>query len=95
MAYRVYTIQCHSNTRLEMQLAYIEGCDGLRWQLKQSGVFDVKSFSMVLWGSCEVKFPRKGILCVKAPWRVSFFVWTAAWGKLLTCDNLMKRGHTQ
>jgi|UniRef100_A0A2N9FF34 hypothetical protein len=30
---------------------------------------------------------------VKAPRRISFFLWTAARGKILTCDNLMKRGH--
>jgi hypothetical protein len=26
--------------------------------------------------------------------RVTFFVWTKAWEKILTCDNLMKRGIT-
>jgi hypothetical protein len=30
---------------------------------------------------------------VKAPRRISFFTWTAARGKILTCDNLMRRGH--
>ncbi len=29
---------------------------------------------------------------MKAPKRVSFFVWTAAWGQILTHDNLIKRG---
>ena len=28
-----------------------------------------------------------------APQRVSFFIWTAAWGKILTCDNLMRKGY--
>ena len=28
---------------------------------------------------------------VKAPKRVSF-IWTGAFGKILTCDNLMRRG---
>ena len=37
-------------------------------------------------------FPWKSIWRVKAPRRVSFFVWTAAHGRILTCDNLMKRG---
>lgn len=27
------------------------------------------------------------------PRQVSFFVWTAAWGKILTCDNLLKKGY--
>ena len=30
-------------------------------------------------------------LGVKAPKRVSFFLWTAAWGRILTIDNLVKR----
>uniref|UniRef100_A0A2N9HMI8 Reverse transcriptase zinc-binding domain-containing protein n=1 Tax=Fagus sylvatica TaxID=28930 RepID=A0A2N9HMI8_FAGSY len=29
---------------------------------------------------------------VKAPPRVAFFMWTVAWGRILTCDNLKKRG---
>ena len=28
------------------------------------------------------------------PRRACFFVWTAAWNKILTCDNLSKRGYT-
>ena len=37
-------------------------------------------------------FPWKGIWRVKAPRKVTFFVWTAAWGWILTCDNLRRRG---
>uniref|UniRef100_A0A2N9FRJ8 Reverse transcriptase domain-containing protein n=1 Tax=Fagus sylvatica TaxID=28930 RepID=A0A2N9FRJ8_FAGSY len=29
---------------------------------------------------------------VKAPPRVAFFMWTVAWGRILTCDNLKQRG---
>jgi hypothetical protein len=43
-----------------------------------------------LTGSCELKFPWKGIWGVKAPQRVSFFVWTAAWRKILNSDYLMR-----
>ena len=31
---------------------------------------------------------------VKAQRRVSIFEWTVTWGKILTCENLMKRGCT-
>ena len=41
-----------------------------------------------------VLFPWESIWAVKAPPRVSFFIWTATWGKILTCDNLMRRGYT-
>ena len=29
---------------------------------------------------------------MKTPRRVAFFMWTVAWGRILTCDNLRKRG---
>jgi hypothetical protein len=38
-------------------------------------------------------FPWKSIWRTKAPPRVAFFAWTAAWGKILTVDNLRRRGH--
>jgi hypothetical protein len=41
----------------------------------------------------DIHFPWKAIWRVKAPRRVAFFVWTAAWGKILACDNLMRRGY--
>jgi hypothetical protein len=41
-------------------------------------------------GSCL--FPWKSIWKVKVPVRVSFFAWTAALGRILTVDNLRKRG---
>ena len=40
-----------------------------------------------------VTFPWKSIWSVEAPRRVAFFVWAAAWGRILTCDNLMRRGY--
>ena len=40
-----------------------------------------------------MRFPWKSIWAVKAPPRVAFFVWTAARGSILTCDNLMRRGY--
>ena len=36
-------------------------------------------------------FPCKSIGKVKAPWKVAFFTWTTAKGKILTLDNLSKR----
>ena len=37
-------------------------------------------------------FPWKGGWKVKAPRRVSLFVWTVVWDKILTGDNLRGRG---
>uniref|UniRef100_A0A2N9GH27 Reverse transcriptase domain-containing protein n=1 Tax=Fagus sylvatica TaxID=28930 RepID=A0A2N9GH27_FAGSY len=67
--------------------------DKLVWPLRKSGHFDVRSYYGALQASNRSKFPWKIIWGVKAPRRISFFLWTAACGKILTCDNLMKRGH--
>ena len=37
-------------------------------------------------------FPWKGVWKVKAPWHVSFFVWTVVWDRIFTGDNLRGRG---
>ena len=67
--------------------------DGLRWNLKQNGIFDVRSFYTALWVLPNVDFPWKSIWHNKAPRRACSFVWTVAWNKILTCDNLHKRGY--
>jgi hypothetical protein len=68
--------------------------DGLRWKLKTNGIFDVRSFYSSLKESSPLAFPWKCIWHTKAPRRACFFVWTAAWHKILTCDNLIKRGYS-
>uniref|UniRef100_A0A2N9G8A9 Reverse transcriptase zinc-binding domain-containing protein n=1 Tax=Fagus sylvatica TaxID=28930 RepID=A0A2N9G8A9_FAGSY len=66
--------------------------DSLSWKLRLHGKFDVKSFYHALAGHSAISFPWRAIWRVKAPRRVSFFLWSAAWGKILTCDNLMRHG---
>ena len=68
----------------------IEG-DCLKWKLTKKGDFTIRSFYHKLYGS-SIVFSWKGIWKVKAPRRVSFFVWTAAWDRILTGDNLRLRG---
>jgi hypothetical protein len=68
--------------------------DGLRWKLCKDGAFASRSFYYALIDKRGVRFPWKSIWRVKAPPRVAFFIWTAAWGRILTCDNLMRRGYT-
>ena len=36
-------------------------------------------------------FPWKAAWRTKTPMKISFFVWAAAWGKILTLDNPIKR----
>uniref|UniRef100_A0A2N9ED83 Reverse transcriptase zinc-binding domain-containing protein n=1 Tax=Fagus sylvatica TaxID=28930 RepID=A0A2N9ED83_FAGSY len=65
--------------------------DGLKWSCNKGGVFDSRSFYAALNNRPGVMFPWKCVWKVKASPRVSFFIWSAAWGKILTCDNLMRR----
>ena len=77
---------------LRFNLPQIENRDRMRWKLTKNGVFDIHSFYNKLQGPLPIIFPWKGIWKVKAPRRVSFFVWTATWDKILTGDNLRGRG---
>ena len=71
-----------------------EGMDVWRWKRTSTGIFDTRSFYCALSLSYQVKpFPWRGVWGVKAPWRVAFFVWTVVWGKILTMDNLRRRGY--
>ena len=56
------------------------------------GKFDTRSFYHKIRKTTPSNFPWKGILKVKVPKRVAFFMWTAAHGQILTLDNLMLRG---
>ena len=64
----------------------------MRWKLTKNGNFDIRSFYNKLQAPFPIIFPWKGIWKVKAPRRVSFFVWTAIWDKILIDDNLWGRG---
>ena len=66
----------------------------MRWSLRGTGVCGVQSYYGVLQAPRKIYFPWRRIWCVKAPKQVAFFVWTAAWRKILTNDNLRKRGIT-
>jgi hypothetical protein len=66
--------------------------DRVVWILSKRRNFEVKTFYKALVCHEMASFPWKGIWRVKAPKRVAFFVWTAALGKILTHDNLRRRG---
>ena len=63
----------------------------MRWKLKPNGAFDIWLYYNKLRDSPSIVFPWKAIWRVKAPRRVSFFVWCVAWNKILTGDNLRLR----
>ena len=61
-------------------------------KLTKNGDFNIHSFYHKLRGSSSIVFLWKGISKVKAPQRVSFFIWTVAWDRILMGDNLRDRG---
>ena len=52
--------------------------DWMRWKLKLNRDFDIQSYYNKLKNSPSIVFPWKVIWKVKAPRRVSFFVWCVA-----------------
>jgi hypothetical protein len=68
------------------------GEDKLWWVPSSKGAFEVRSYYRVLLSHGPISFPWKGIWRTKAPPRVAFFAWTVARGKILTIDNLCRRG---
>ena len=77
---------------LGSNLPQSENEDRMRWKLTKNGDFDIHSFYNKLRGPLSIIFPWKCIWKVKTPRRVSFFIWTTTWDKILTNDNLRGRG---
>ena len=77
---------------LGSNLPQSEHGDRMRWKLSKKGDFDIHSFYNKFRSPFSIIFPWKGIWKVKTPPRVSFFVWTIVWDKILTGDNMRDRG---
>jgi hypothetical protein len=69
-----------------------DGGDKMWWVHSRKGSFEVKTYYLALSANGHSAFPWKSIWRTKAPPRVAFFVWTAVRGKILTLDNLRRRG---
>ena len=63
-------------------------CDG-SWRRMR---IDIRLFYNKLRGPVPIIFSWKNVWKVKASRRISFFVWTAVWDKILIGDNLRGRG---
>lgn len=64
--------------------------DRICWSRSKRRKFEVKSYDQVLTIPTGSPFLWKSIVRVEAPSRVTFFVFKAALGKILTLDNLRK-----
>jgi len=69
-----------------------DGDDQLWWSPSHKWIFDVRSFYKALACKEAIHFLWKSIWRTKVPLKVAFFAWTAAQGKILTLDNLRKKG---
>ena len=58
----------------------------------KNSLFSVKSLYKALEQRTSSSFPWKCIWKTCVLPKISFFAWEATWGKILTCDQLQKRG---
>ncbi|RVW25474.1 putative ribonuclease H protein [Vitis vinifera] len=68
--------------------------DRMLWKETKDGIFSVKSLYSSLASRRDVQFPYSNIWSICVPTKVSFFAWEAYWGKVLTLDQLKKRGRS-
>ena len=66
--------------------------DRVLWTQVKSGKFTVKFLYKALELDSLVYFPMKIIWNSRVQPKVSFFAWEASWGKVLTLDQIQKRG---
>ena len=71
---------------------YPDRKDSLVWSLSKSGVFTVKSCYDKLMGGNVENFLKNLILNNCIPTKISFFAYEVWWGKILTIEQLEKRG---
>ena len=70
----------------------LDSKDILVWVGTKNNVFLVKSFYSSLDNKGADTFPHGIVWNMWAPVRVSFFVWEVTWAKILTQDQLRRRG---
>ncbi|RVW63723.1 putative ribonuclease H protein [Vitis vinifera] len=69
-----------------------EDKDKMVWTASKSGAFSVKSLYSMLEPGGSLLFPCGSIWKANVPPKVAFFVWEASWGKILTLEQLQRRG---
>ncbi|RVW45235.1 LINE-1 retrotransposable element ORF2 protein [Vitis vinifera] len=77
---------------LEGKMVRVDEEDRVSWVKSKDGVFLVKSLYKALQPASSALFPSKIIWRSCAQPKISFFVWEASWGRVLTLDRLQKRG---
>ena len=67
--------------------------DRVIWIASRCGTFSVKSLYSILESRDSLLFPGGSVWRLSAPPKVAFFTWEASWGKVLTLNQLQRRGH--
>ena len=71
-----------------------EGEDSVIWTTSNDGAFSVRSLYYMMKPGGLSMFPSERVWRVRVPPKVAFFAWEASWGKVLTLDQLQRRGHS-
>ncbi|KAF5467451.1 hypothetical protein F2P56_017276 [Juglans regia] len=66
--------------------------DSMLWIPAGNSKFSVSSFYRILTGYRSCEFPSKNTWKVKVHSKVAFFCWVVSLGKVLTTENLRRRG---
>ena len=66
--------------------------DRMIWIASRCGTFTVKSLYSILEPRDSPLFPCGSIWRASVPPKVAFFAWEASWDKILTLDQLQRRG---
>ena len=69
--------------------------DGLVWKKAKHGLFTFKSSFDFMEGGRSNFLPRKLFWNQCVPTNVGFYAWEAWWGKMMTIDQLKRRGFSQ
>ena len=64
------------------------------WTASKCGAFSVKSLYSILEPGVSPLFSNGSIWRVSVPPKVAFFAWEASWGKVLTLEQLQRRGYS-
>ena len=67
--------------------------DRIVWKGNKNGQFSVKGYCSLMEGGPSRKASTNIIWNPYVPTKVSFFAWEARWGKVLTTQQLKKRGY--
>ena len=66
--------------------------DEILWTESKNGVFSIKTLNKVLKLGRQSVFPTSVVWKLWVSSRVVFFIWEATWRKVLTLDDIQRRG---